>query len=164
MTDHSEHLRQLLQETREELAKADNKANILLASSGITVGVGLAGLMTGDVSISRLHNSIEWLCWVGVAALVAAVTFLSLAVMPRLAAASRSRAHYFGDFAEYASVGALIESLQSQDAAPDRRNVSQLLILSKIAVRKYSYTAKAFPLLAFSLAAIAGSVIVDTWL
>jgi hypothetical protein len=164
MTEHSEHVRQLLQETREELAKADNKANILLASTGIAVGVGLAGLMTGDVSISRLHNSVEWLCWVGAAALVAAIVLLSLAVKPRLEAASRSRAHYFGDFAECASVGALIESLQSQDAAPDHRNASQLLILSKIAVRKYSHTAKAFPLLAFSLAAIAGSAIVDAWL
>ena len=50
MSEEAEKLaRALLDRTREEIARADQKASILLASSGIAIGALLGGLFAGKV-------------------------------------------------------------------------------------------------------------------
>lgn len=98
MTDYKEGL---LQETREELAKADAKASILLAASGIIV----AALLAADKAPwypTRLKHA-EVLGWVAVALMIAGVVFIAAAVKPRLRAKRPLPGvpHYFADVEAY---------------------------------------------------------------
>lgn len=51
---------QILGEAREELARADGKAGLLLAAAGVVVGALLAGLLAKDWDPTSLHDRIEW--------------------------------------------------------------------------------------------------------
>src|SRR5262245_8921031 len=65
--DRTTYLVDLLKEAREELARADSKAALLLAATGVAVGALLAGLIGGKWMPFSLDNRVEWLWWFGVA-------------------------------------------------------------------------------------------------
>jgi hypothetical protein len=94
----------LLEETREELAKADVKASILLAASGI----GATALLTVGSAATWYpdhlkHPPAPLFGWLAVGLAVAGIIFVGLAVKPRLNPSSRRGRppHYFGDVDEY---------------------------------------------------------------
>ena len=94
----------LLQETREEPGKADAKASILLAASGI----GAAALLTVGTTATWYpghlrHSPAPVFAWLAVGLALAGILFLGLAVKPRLNPSPRKGQppHYFGDVDEY---------------------------------------------------------------
>lgn len=137
----------LLTETREEIGRADQKAAILLAATGVAVTV-LVGLLAGRWSPAHLPAGIQWLWWLGVLALAAAIVFLAAAVMPRIShRGDPSTVTYFGHVVRLTDRSRLIEHLRRSAANPLDRAVDQLVLLSRIAFRKYRCTQVAMWLL-----------------
>lgn len=84
--DESDHIKlasQILREAREELGRADGKAGLLLAAAGVGIGAVLAGLLAQDWDPAKLHDSVEWLWWIGTIAGLCGPVALSCAVWPR---------------------------------------------------------------------------------
>jgi hypothetical protein len=69
----------LLNDTREELGRADGKASILLSAVGVVVSVLLAGAISRDWNPTQLA-SCEWLWWLGTLSGTAAIGALGAAV------------------------------------------------------------------------------------
>lgn len=127
---------QLLRETREELARADGKAQILLAATGVVVGVVLGGAISGDWSPSELHDSARIVWWIGVGAVAIGIGALAFAIFPRLLESDDSRITYFEDVKLREDCDELAKALNAEAARGDR-DLEQLLRLSKVAHWKY---------------------------
>lgn len=138
LTDSGQHLaRRLLDETREELAKADGKAQILLAASGVVIGVVLGGAIGGEWSPADLENCARVIWWLGVGAAASGIGALGFAIFPRLLQSDEARITYFEDVVRYKDSGALTRALNTE-AELGGRDVEQLLRLSRVAHRKYA--------------------------
>lgn len=149
----------LLRETREELAKADVKASILLAASGIALS---ALLTAGDKAPWYPDHLTEVnarrCAWAAAALMIVGMLFVGAAVKPRLRAKHGTTpvVHYFGDVEAFrppwwrlwrrdAEVdeardrfGASLLNLTDPEAA-HARLVDQIWTLSHIAYRKYRF-------------------------
>ncbi len=146
------HAAAVLSATREELARADGKASLLLASSGVAVGALMAGLIAGDWSPFELDNRVEWLWWVGLLAVLLGVVALGLAVYPRTKASSPrgELIAYYGDVVA-APPGELEARLEASVASPRTALLDQLRQVALIVQRKYR--AIQFALWAFAVGA-----------
>ncbi len=146
----------LLRETREELAKADGKASILLAASGIAFTALLTGATTSGWDPDKLLcHTARILTWSAIAVALLGGTFLGAAVKPRLRPEDDppARPHYFGDVAAFGpsrwemrkrkaklAAGRLrfenaLDSLDQTDSSA--RTTDQIWQLSHVARRKY---------------------------
>ncbi|MEV0594863.1 Pycsar system effector family protein [Nonomuraea cavernae] len=130
----------LLSEAREELNRADVKAQVLLGVAGIGLGAVAAGLLAGTWSPLTLHNAVEWLWWVGVGATLASVGALAGAVYPRLGRPQRDGSlSFFGDVLRYSTSEEIATALV-RSHEPDLVKISeQLLRISVIVGRKYRF-------------------------
>ncbi len=133
--------RRLLVEAREELTRADQKAQILLAGFGATAAVVFAGILAGSWNPTRLDKRIEWLWWTGVTASLWAMVALALAVRPKT---SRDRngvqgVRYFGDVVSCQNRAELDTALRSVAVSPFERDVDQLYLVSRIVASKYTW-------------------------
>lgn len=102
--DEAQYRELLLRETREELQKADTKASILLAASGIAFTALLTSGSAATWFPDRLKNDIASTCgWAAIAAGLAGVVFVGSAVKPRLRhkAIRDDQIDYFGDVDSY---------------------------------------------------------------
>lgn len=150
----------LLAETREELSKADAKAQILLASSGVVISVVLGGVIGGEWSPRDLNGWAEVLWWIGVFAAVLGVGSLGFAIFPRLLRNTEDRLTYFEDVRALGSVGELFKALEVEEEQ-GMRDVDQLWRLSKVVHQKYAAIQVAigtllFAILSCSVAALFG--------
>lgn len=127
--------RVLLSETREELARADNKAGLMLASLGGALTALLGAVGSGVIAPRHYPVVSQLLLWLGCAACVPALALLGLAIAPRLGEPRRTRVHYFGDVRLAASVGRLERMVRGTD--PVSRDLSQLADLSRTVWIKY---------------------------
>jgi hypothetical protein len=94
----------LLRETREELQKADAKASILLAATGIAFSTLLTALGAGTWSPNKMqHEDARLLIWVSIFLGVLGIVLLGSAVKPRLRAKAMGpeKLHYFGNVRSY---------------------------------------------------------------
>jgi MFS family permease len=73
----------LLDNAREEIDRADAKASILLAASGVVVGALLAGLIAGSWTPLKLQAAVQWAWWLGLVESAIGIWCLALAVYPR---------------------------------------------------------------------------------
>lgn len=157
-----EYAKELLAKSREELVRADTKASLLLAASGIAIGALLNGLLGGKWSPSDLDNKIEWLWWLGVVAAAVAVCSLASAIYPRTrrAGAKPALVAYYGDVV-------LLPRSELEDAmrvTPSRINaalVDQVYQVALIVDRKYRLIRTALWSFAFAASLCAGSVLID---
>jgi hypothetical protein len=134
------YLEDLLDNTREELARADSKAALLLAATGVVVGALLAGLFAGKWTPFDLDSRIEWLWWLGVCAAAAGIFSIAGAVYPRLrprgAPPPPGAPAYFGDVIKYKDIDAFRQAIELAPS-PKERLTDQTFVLSRIAWRKY---------------------------
>jgi hypothetical protein len=94
----------LLAETREELQKADAKASILLAATGIAFSALLAAAGAGTWTPDKLnHGDAKMAVWCSLALALVGIFLLGSAVKPRLGARAldREKLHYFGNVRAY---------------------------------------------------------------
>lgn len=147
MSDGADAARQLLDETRDELTRADGKASLLLASAGVAAGVVFAAALSGDLSPSTIDNRVEWLCWLGFGLVAAGIVALTAAVWPRMGSGKSGRAHYFADVVTFnGDVAALRTAIENDD--PIERDISQLAVLSHVVTVKYRWTRRGMAFLA----------------
>ncbi len=141
LTPEAEELaRDLLRDNREELAKADAKAGILLATVSVVVGVLLAGIIAGNWSPAKLSSWSQFFWWAGTASALLGLALLILAVAPRAVASRRrnTKACYFGDVAACSSERELAALLMEQCESESDRTLDQILATARITRVKYS--------------------------
>jgi hypothetical protein len=126
----------LLVETREELLRADTKAQILLATSAVVVGVVLGGTIGGKWTPTELVATAEVIWWMGVVATALGIGLLGYALYPRLLQIHGSRITYFEDVRRFAD-GAAVSAALNEEAGHGDRDVDQLLRLSRVVHTKY---------------------------
>jgi hypothetical protein len=145
--------RQLLHETREELDRADRKAQILFAAAGVAVAVVLSGVVAGDWSPLQLP---AWalITWSGGSGLVAVgLILLGASIFPRIVHHDpEGKVAYFGHVASYPNVEALHAALDAAAETQDDRTTDQLWVVSRIVVRKYRLIRWALTLLGLGFA------------
>ncbi|GGN14523.1 Pycsar system effector family protein [Streptomyces fuscichromogenes] len=153
--------REALAEVRTELARADQKAAILLALfSAIAAGI-IATLATRRSGLFALWNGVEWMAWAGVGCLACSLVPLLVCVRPNGAGRLRGSA-YFAFYAQYEGrPDELFAHLASSVAAADEERCGQLVDLSVLATRKYRLIARAVDLLGCALILIAGAMLLD---
>lgn len=148
----------LLTQAREELNKADAKAQVLLGVVGLGVGAVVGGLLAGSWSPFRLSPWIQWAWWLGAASAVAALVCLAGAVYPRTGPDKASDGRgisYFADVRRYHSAQAVADVLRRSPNHDLLRLAGQIKQISRIVTRKYQLIRWGFWLL---LAAILLSI------
>ena len=154
---------ELLKATREELARADSKAALLLTGSSVAAGAFLSGLVAGQWSPHRLIGFAQVMWWVGLVAAAAAMISLALAAYPRT---RRSGDHDTAVIAFYGDVVGLstaeLDAGLTRDAEhPQAMIADQIREVARIVAAKYRFLEAAF--LATGVAAVlcAGALITD---
>ncbi|MFJ8625047.1 Pycsar system effector family protein [Kitasatospora sp. NPDC093550] len=128
----------MLTETREELAKADQKANLLLAALGVALAA-LAGALSSGNYDPLMSDWWAGLAFFGACACgVAALVLFAGAVMPRVGTGDRRAVHYFGDVAAGARPLDEVRSTVEQTDLVER-DLSQFVVLSRTVAAKYRY-------------------------
>ncbi|MFQ5967325.1 MAG: Pycsar system effector family protein [Acidimicrobiia bacterium] len=142
----------LLEETREETTRADQKAGVVLFVLGVALGALLAGLIAGDWSPVNLSGLAKWLWWPGAVLLLGSLAAAAVAVWPRFRRARPNRITYWGDAGQTDSPADLMARLESQEVDPITRMVEELWVLSRIVVSKYRFVRIALLLAAVGFA------------
>jgi hypothetical protein len=140
MTNGDDFAEGLLDETREEIDRADTKANILLAGAGVTAAVLVGALANGDITLGHEHGVVQVVASLSGTALGIGLVLLGAAVLPQIGRAVPGRARYFMDHAQYATVDELRAAVEGERTDQDLRHLTQLLTLSRIVRRKYRLT------------------------
>lgn len=158
------HATQLFAEAREELNRADTKAQVLLGVAGVGIGAVTGGLLAGSWSPLMLHPALRWFWWLGAGCAMGALFCLSKAVYPRLT----NRAFgitYFGDVRRYRSTAEIADALRNSSGD---RNVAavaeQIRVVSIIVMKKYTLIRWGFWLLLASVVATVGSSVIQVLL
>nr|WP_189217991.1 Pycsar system effector family protein [Streptomyces ruber] len=132
----------LLSDLRSEIARADNKASVLIAALGMTAGV-FSGLLTGrDWTPQALSASGTAVWWAGVASLTLSLLALLLAVLPRYRSGDWVPGRpltYFGDIRRAVRTDALDTALADTGADPLAGLTAALTENSRIAWRKHQW-------------------------
>lgn len=134
-----DYLTDLLDDTREELTRADSKAALLLAAAGVIVGALIAGLLNGRWTPSELDNRVEWVWWVGVAAAASGILSIAAAIYPRIRRRGAPRPGvptYYGDIAAYENIDSFRLAIEGTSNS-QKRLIDQVYVVSKIVQRKY---------------------------
>jgi Family of unknown function (DUF5706) len=130
-----QYIENMIAATREELVRAESKAALLVAASGVGISALVASLVGSRWTPFRLHNAVEWLWWAGLASASGGVVLLGNAVYPRLER-SRSAIVYFRDVV-LTPRSELTAKLEDSAQLGGEQLVEQLLQLSRIVNRKY---------------------------
>jgi hypothetical protein len=174
----------LLRETREELGKADAKASILLAASGIGATALLTVGSTATWYPGHLkHSPAPLFAWLAVGLGLAGIFFVGLAVKPRLNPSPRrgQPPHYFGDVDEYypkwwqrkCRDELMTRGREEYDKAIasasggeyEKRLDEQIWVLSHIASRKYRLVSAGMRLFALAgVAALIAFLVENRWI
>lgn len=132
----------LLAEMRGEIARADSKANVLVAALAMTAGV-FSGLVAGRRwGPGTLSAPGAGLWWAGVLTLALSLFALLLAVLPRYqtrAWAVSQPLCYFGDIQQAAHEGQLADALAATERNPVAGLTAALIETSRIATRKHQW-------------------------
>ncbi len=130
----------LLSNAREELDRADAKASVLLAASGVAAGALLAGLIAGSWTPLKLQVTIQWAWWFGIAEWAIGICCLALAVYPRERKNDSGipwTVGYYGDVLAYATSAELVVALNRSAETSIERLADQLRHVSWIVDHKY---------------------------
>ncbi|MEP7048296.1 MAG: Pycsar system effector family protein [Ilumatobacteraceae bacterium] len=145
----------LLDECREEIRQSDSKASIIFAAVATTTAL-LTDLLLDKARALRTNGGfVTALGLVAVAMLVVAMVMLGLAVIPRVGHPEPGKARYFGEQAQFETPESLLMAVTADAAGASARHAQQLLIMARIARRKYVHLRRAM----LSVAA-AGSVMI----
>lgn len=127
----------LLKETREEINRADSKANLLLTGAGLGVTALVAGLVAGDLNPLDADWVVTLLAALSAICLALGLVATGAAVFPRLGTPSPGHARWFTEIAEHEDTASLAKALRTDVPDSERRELQQLLVLSRLVWRKY---------------------------
>jgi hypothetical protein len=129
----------ILASAREEIARADAKASILFASTGVVVGALVAALLAGSWNPSKLHSFATVFWWIGATLIAAALLCLGCCVYPRVSRRRNTGATtvaYYGDVWNL-TVAQVRAGLVSALADPETALLDQLTQVSRVVWVKY---------------------------
>jgi MFS family permease len=155
----------ILREAREELARADGKASLLLAAAGIVIGALVAAFLAGTWHPSKLKDGVEWLWWVGTALGSFGTLALAAAVFPRTTYRARRRpgmVSYFGDVVglspQELRVG--LERTANRDGSA---TLDQVKAISFVVDKKYRWIQRGMLSLGAAALCCVLAVLIDGW-
>ena len=151
---------QLLAEARDELIRADVKAQVFLGVAGLGIGAVTGGLLAGNWSPSKLHTSLQWMWWIGAVCALTSLICLSSAVYPRITTRTLGIA-YFGDAGRYSSAAEIADELRSRNSDEMVALSEQIQSVSAIVVRKYMLIRWGFWLILVSIGSTVGSAVLQ---
>lgn len=137
----------MLDETREELSRADSKANLLIAAIVAGGGAAFGGLAHEEVALLQHRLVLAIVFLVGVALVGASVLRLVAAVRPTLKPSPAGRVDYFGDVVRCANAEIVERSLRLTADEIHARNARQLWSLSHVVAKRYRAISTAMSLL-----------------
>jgi Family of unknown function (DUF5706) len=141
MASTDDYARRLLDETRDEITRADGKASILLAGAGVASAVAGGAFASADLTLSGERGLVQALAVGAAVVLILGIGALGFAVFPRLNRGTRGNANYFMDHLLYEGNVAEFRKVVEADAGDTvDRDLHQLLALSPIVRRKYRAT------------------------
>lgn len=133
----------LLDECREEIKISDSKASILFAGVAFAMAL-LANPLIDEDSALRTHGvAVLVLSIAAVVALGCSMWLLGLAVLPRLGNPEQGQARYFEEQARFSDHESLLAVVAENARFSPGRHAQQLLVLSRIARRKYQHLRRA---------------------
>jgi hypothetical protein len=130
----------LLADARKEIDRADAKASILLAASGVVAGALLAGLIAGRWTPLKLHAAVQWVWWLGLAESAIGIWCLAMAVYPRERKSDSGipgTVAYYGDVVAYPTNAQVVAALNRSAETNIERIADQLRNVSWIVSHKY---------------------------
>jgi hypothetical protein len=132
------YLADLLASTRDELARADSKAALLLASVGVIIGALTGGLSSRSWTPMSLGVGQQALWWSGVAVAAFGSFLISASVYPRTKRAMipGGLPAYFRDIAAYPDVNAFRQAIGTAPDAAERL-INQTYAVARIVRAKY---------------------------
>ena len=158
MASDPDYVRRLLDETREEVSRADTKASIVLAGASVVVGILLTGLVTGDIAVQGQPWFVVVLAWISGALLVGGLAFVGWAVYPQTGSPDSGRARWFAEIVKHRDDAALAEAV-AVDQGDGNRDLHQTRELAGIVWRKYQRTKIGMRLLALGLGAVLAALL-----
>jgi len=153
----------MLDESREEITRADTKASFLLALYGAVQVVFLTALAAGDWNPSKLGSRLGWLFWLGWLLALAGLYTVGLSVYPRVGNRHQDCIAYFGHVAECETIGEMREALIKSTSRAVSRDEEQLWTISRIVRSKYGHIQHSMWLTLAGLLVCGGSVVAASW-
>jgi hypothetical protein len=154
--------RSLLDISRFELARADDKANTLFRFYGVVAALSIGLLAGRGWSPGDLSAVSQVLFWAGCTALLASGVFLGMTLYPRNVSDLRpDRLLFFGHVNTYTSLTELTRALAAVEDDTETRLVEQLAVVSALVEKKFAMTRRALQALAIGTALCLLAVLVD---
>lgn len=154
----------LLNKAREEIGRADAKASILLASSGVATSALLAALMAGTWTPLKLQAAIQWIWWLGVAEAAIGIWCLAWAVYPRQpkrASENPWAVGYYGDVLAFHTTRQLVTALSRSAETNLERTTDQLRQVSRIVNQKYRLIRWGMQMLCLAIVTISAAAVIS---
>jgi hypothetical protein len=143
-------LLRLLNETRDEIARAESKASIALAAAGLVVGAVLGEMLDRYAGLTVAAKVTVIGC---VAAMVGGLVSLGLSLIPKLFVnpGGHSMMAFFG---HVTAAGSITEFERLTEEPQDERSrlTNQIWTLSLLIMRKYQHIRRAFLFLGAAVA------------
>lgn len=155
----------LLSGAREEIDRADAKASILLAASGVAAGALVAGLAAGTWTPLKLQVATQWVWWLGVVESAMGICCLALAVYPRERKNDSGvpwTVLYYGDVLAYQTTAQLVTALNRSAEAKIERIADQLRHVSWIVDQKYRLIRWGMRALFLAAVTIAAALVINS--
>ncbi|MFD9521098.1 Pycsar system effector family protein [Streptomyces sp. NPDC059979] len=125
-------------ETREELVKADQKANLLLAAMGVAMAALIGAFASAKINPATFSAAGQVIFWLGCALAVGALDGFARAVFPNLGSGEAGRMYYFGDVTENdMSPNSALNLVSQMNVA--QRDIQQFTVLAKSVKAKYGH-------------------------
>lgn len=157
------YLADLLRDTREELNRADSKAGLLLAATGVVVSALLAGLLSGRWSPFDLDSRVGWVWWVGVGFAALGIFSIAWAVYPwihRRGIPRPGTPSYYGDVAEYRSIEDFRRAIEQRHSHLERL-IDQTYVTSRVIHHKYRLLRRGLRFLLVAIVACVLAVLIN---
>lgn len=138
MSDESYILR-LLDECRQEIRVSDTKASIIFGAVGAFTAILSGQLLDGSGTLRTNGAAVTVIGIIALATLIASMLLLGLAVIPRVGHPESGRARYFEEQAQFDNAAELLKVVSIEEQASSERHAQQLLVMARIARRKYRH-------------------------
>ena len=142
MNDESYILR-LLDECREEIRGSDTKASIIFGAVGAFAAI-LSNQLLDEKGALRINgDAVTVIGIVALGTLIVSMLLLGFAVIPRVGQPEVGRARYFEEQAQFDTAPELLKVVSAEAQDSNERHAQQLLVMARIARRKYRHTRSA---------------------
>ena len=158
-----DYILRLLSECRDEIKLSDTKASITFGAVGAFAAVLSNQLLDKEQVLRTNGNAVTVIGALALATSIVSMLLLGLAVIPRVGRPEVGRARYFGEQAQFESSVELLAVISVEAQAPAERHAQQLLVMARIARRKYRHLRSAMLTILVAIALMVLAAIVGAF-